>query len=69
MEGECSGQSLASGHFSLLQGDPGFLALWIVLGLGWRPAWESMNPECGGMSGAAILLETHTHKNDACAFL
>lgn len=20
------------------------------------------------MSGAAILLETHTHKNDACAF-
>lgn len=35
---------LALAVFPLLQGDPGFLALWIVLGLVWPPAWESLYP-------------------------
>lgn len=67
MGAEYLGESLASDHLSVKRVDLGLLAF--------RPGWGSggllpgrVVSESEGMPGAAILLETHTHKNRACAF-
>lgn len=61
-------QSLAFGCFSAAARGPRFPCPLDCTGASVASCLGKLESESGLMSGAAILLETHTHKNDACAF-